>query len=233
MSTPAPGSPAADRNLLFGILAVQMDFVSRDALIAAMNAWVLAKHRSLGEILAEQAALTPERRALLDAMANEHLKAHGNNFQRSLAATGLPPVVRSELETLTDAEIERILAALNAAPAADRRMPDGSGMRFQVLRSHAQGGLGVVSVARDVELGREVALKEMQADHAEDPESCGRFVREAEVTGGLEHPGIVPVYGLGHYADGRPYYAMRFIRGETLQEAIRKLHASEPDYSLR
>ena len=48
---------------------------------------------------------------------------------------------------------------------------------------------------------------------------------EAEVTGGLEHPGIVPVYGLGTYGDGRPYYAMRFIRGDSLKEAIEHFHA--------
>src|SRR5262249_59901748 len=46
-------------------------------------------------------------------------------------------------------------------------------------------------------------------------------------TGGLEHPGIVPVYGLGKYADGRPYYAMRFIRGDSLQEAIARFHRAE------
>src|SRR5262249_44665244 len=47
----------------------------------------------------------------------------------------------------------------------------------------------------------------------------------AQVTGGLEHPGIVPVYGLGTYADGRPYYAMRFIKGDSLKEAIERFHA--------
>ena len=51
---------------------------------------------------------------------------------------------------------------------------------------------------------------------------------EAEITGGLEHPGIVPVYGLGAYPDGRPYYAMRFIRGDSLKEAIGRYHADEP-----
>ena len=55
----------ADRNLLFGILAVQMDFVSQAKLIQAMNAWVLNKSRSLGELLVEQQSLSPERRALL------------------------------------------------------------------------------------------------------------------------------------------------------------------------
>jgi tRNA A-37 threonylcarbamoyl transferase component Bud32/tetratricopeptide (TPR) repeat protein len=93
-----------------------------------------------------------------------------------------------------------------------------------VLRPHARGGLGEVFVALDQELHREVALKEIDAKHADDPESRGRFVREAEITGGLEHPGVVPVYGLGRRADGRPYYAMRFIRGETLKDAITRFH---------
>ena len=53
-----------------------------------------------------------------------------------------------------------------------------------------------------------------------------RFLREAEITGGLEHPGIVPVYGLGTSEDGRPHYAMRFIRGETLKAAIERFHST-------
>src|SRR6185503_16636975 len=59
----------------------------------------------------------------------------------------------------------------------------------------------------------------------DDPTSRQRFLLEAEVTGGLEHPGIVPVYGLGTYGDGRPYYAMRFIRGDSLKQAIDHFHA--------
>jgi serine/threonine-protein kinase len=84
-----------------------------------------------------------------------------------------------------------------------------------------------VFVALDGELPREVALKEIQLRHADDPDSRSRFLREAKVTGKLEHPGIVPVYGLGRHADGRPYYAMRFIRGDSLQEAIDRFHRPE------
>src|SRR5439155_12114311 len=104
-----------------------------------------------------------------------------------------------------------------------------SGTRFRILRPHAKGGLGQVSVAHDEELHREVALKEIQDRHADHPESRSRFVLEAEITGGLEHPGIVPVYGLGQYADGRPFYAMRFIQGDSLKEAIQLFHASGRD----
>ena len=78
------------------------------------------------------------------------------------------------------------------------------------------------------ELHREVALKQILEKHADDPVSRQRFVLEAEMTGGLEHPGIVPVYGLGTYGSGRPYYAMRFIKGDSLKEAIERFHRAPP-----
>lgn len=96
--------------------------------------------------------------------------------------------------------------------------------RFRIIREHAKGGLGRVFVAEDLELEREVAFKEIQARYADDHETQVRFLREAKITGGLEHPGIVPIYGLGLHANGRPYYAMRFIRGHSLQEAISNYH---------
>ena len=102
-----------------------------------------------------------------------------------------------------------------------------AGTRFRILRPHAKGGLGEVFVARDTELNRDVALKEIQEQFAYDPRYRARFEFEAEVTGGLEHPGIVPVYGLGHMADGRPFYAMRFIKGDSLKEAIGRFHEAE------
>ncbi len=97
--------------------------------------------------------------------------------------------------------------------------------RFQHLREHRERGMGKVSVALDVELHREVAFKEIR-DHLADVQAHReRFLFEAEVTGRLEHPGIVPVYGLGRHPTGRPFYAMRFIAGQTLRDAIRGFHA--------
>ncbi len=69
-----------------------------------------------------------------------------------------------------------------------------------------------------------MALKEIQPRFADDPVSRSRFEREAEVTGRLEHPGVVPVHSFGRDADGRPYYVMRLIRGETLARAIANYH---------
>ena len=100
----------------------------------------------------------------------------------------------------------------------------GGADRFRPIRLHARGGIGQVWVARDGELQREVALKVIQDRFAGRADQRARFLLEAEITGNLEHPGIVPVYSLGRNAEGHPYYAMRFIRGMSLAAAIRQFH---------
>ena len=112
-----------------------------------------------------------------------------------------------------------------------REIPHWSAGRFRVISEHAKGGLGVVFRAEDMELRREVALKEIQSDYADDGGSRGRFAKEAELTGQLEHPGIVPVYSLAAHENGRPFYAMRFIRGESLKDAIQAYHAKRNENS--
>src|SRR5262249_12518386 len=106
-------------------------------------------------------------------------------------------------------------------------MPTSTGARFHILRAHAQGGIGKVSVAFDAELQREVALKQIKPERADDADSRARFLLEAEVTGRLEHPGIVPVYSMGVDEQGRPFYAMRFVRGTSLDEEIRRYHQAD------
>jgi serine/threonine-protein kinase len=243
MPEPAPAPAPADRNLLFGILALQMDFVTRDALLTAMNAWVLAKHKPLGQILVEQGGLAPEEHALVEAVVHRHVHNHGGDPQRSLAAVSSLHSLRQELEQVADPDLQASLALVSAGrPAepdpnrtsdyaagtpASAGTPTAAGQRFRVLRPHAKGGLGEVFVARDQELHRDVALKEIQGRFAHDRQSRSRFLLEAEVTGGLEHPGVVPVYGLGAYPDGRPFYAMRLVRGDSLKDAIRRFHQAD------
>src|SRR5262249_11176450 len=69
--------------------------------------------------------------------------------------------------------------------------------------------------------------KQRRVPHADDPASRARFLLEAEVTGRLEHPGVVPVYGLGTSDQGRPFYAMRFVRGQSLKEAIDRFYQAD------
>jgi tetratricopeptide (TPR) repeat protein/tRNA A-37 threonylcarbamoyl transferase component Bud32 len=230
-----PRRDDAPRDMLFGLLALQNALVTRDQLVLAFASWTAAPDKPLAALLAEQGALRPEHRTLLDALVEAHLKLHGGDPERSLAALD---VNRSTRESLAAAGpvVEATLAGVGSGSIggdADRTASyaDGTatadGRRFRVLRPHAAGGLGAVFVALDAELNREVALKQILDRHADDPVSRRRFLLEAEITGGLEHPGIVPVYGLGTYEDGRPYYAMRFVRGDSLKEAIERFHADE------
>src|SRR4051812_16649859 len=106
MSAPRPPRPAADRNLLFGMLALQMDFISRDALIGGMHAWVLAKEKSLGQILVDQGALAADAHALLDALVKQHLAMHDNDPEKSLASVSSAGPVREQLKQITDPDLQ-------------------------------------------------------------------------------------------------------------------------------
>jgi serine/threonine protein kinase/lipoprotein NlpI len=229
---------SADRNLLFGILALQMDFVSRDGLIKGMHAWVLEKSKPLAQVLVEQGALACDAHDLLVPLVQKHLEIHGGDAEKSLTAVSSIGPLRAELKQIADADVQASLAHVGtgrlsqaedlfATQMSSVGTATSAGLRFRILRAHARGGLGAVFVAHDEELHREVALKEIQDRHADHPPSRARFLLEAEITGGLEHPGIVPVYGLGHYPDGRPFYAMRFIRGASLKEAIASFHQGD------
>ena len=128
-----------------------------------------------------------------------------------------PLVVDPDLDTRSG--IPRVLdETADATPGLGQ--PSSAGTRFRVLRPHARGGIGTVSVALDAELNREVALKQILPDQADNLASRAGFLLEAEVTARLEHPGVVPVYGLGMSKDARPFYAMRLVRGDTLKEAV-------------
>jgi serine/threonine-protein kinase len=227
---------AADRHLLFGLLALQIGIVNQGQLVAAFQAWTLDSSKSLADHLVERGDIDIEDRAAVDALAALHLKRHGGDVENSLAAVPAGRSTRESLARLGDAQIDASLIRLRSQPTehdADQTATcsvgtvTSDGQRFRVLRPHARGGLGAVFVALDTELHREVAIKEMLDRHADDPVSRQRFLIEAEITGGLEHPGIVPVYGLGTYGNGRPYYAMRFIKGDSLKEAIERFHADE------
>jgi serine/threonine protein kinase len=95
--------------------------------------------------------------------------------------------------------------------------PDFSGTKYRLLNELASGGMGTVYLAEDTELNRRVAIKVLHTpDLTSDVRQ--RMVREAQIIAGLEHPGIVPVHDVGELADGRVFYAMKYVRGSRLDE---------------
>src|SRR5262245_30282804 len=139
---------ASDRNLLFGILALQLDFISRDALIAAMHAWVQAKDRSLGDILIEQGALADTQRPMLETLVEAHLRQHGGDVRQSLKALSAPGALHESLRQVADADAQASVAGLSTVhdpgctgpyvPGEPSSVgtPTSVNMRFQIVRPH-------------------------------------------------------------------------------------------------
>jgi len=128
-------APTADRNLLFGILALQMDFIDREQLAQVMNAWVLEKSKGLGQLLHDRGDLTDQQRDLLETLVDEHLKKHDNDLEKSIAAVGNIGAVRDALRQIGDAVLLRIdkravflgLNLFELVESAQRELRESSG----------------------------------------------------------------------------------------------------------
>ena len=99
-------------------------------------------------------------------------------------------------------------------------MPRGERGKYQIQGEIARGGMGAILKGRDTDLGRDLAIKVLLADHKEAPGILNRFVEEAQIGGQLQHPGVVPVYELGQFDDDRPYFTMKLVKGETLASIL-------------
>ncbi len=96
----------------------------------------------------------------------------------------------------------------------------GSLAAFEVERTLAQGGMGAVLVGQDKALQRRIAIKVMKPKIAESKEHRARFLEEAQITGQLEHPNIVPIHDLGKDADGNLYFSMKLVKGQSLGQIL-------------
>lgn len=212
------GRADTSRDLRVGLYALEAGAIDEAQLVSAVRAWARGSGRSIAEILVSRGALDRGTVAQLEERATRDREATTVQPDRS---GGLDGARRAEVDGAEpDATVAYVGRSQNEPAVEFRSTP----ARYHVLGPRARGGLGEVFLAFDSELNRSVALKELQSRRAHDPDAQARFLLEAEVTGRLEHPGIVPVYSLGRHPDGRPFYAMRLIEGETLGVAIDRLH---------
>src|SRR5262249_30214822 len=97
--------------------------------------------------------------------------------------------------------------------------PEQAGDRYQLQGEIARGGMGAVLRGRDVDLGRDLALKVLLPRYADRPEVARRFLEEAQVGAQLQHPGVVPVYDIGRFGD-RPFFTMKLVKGHSLAQLL-------------
>src|SRR5262245_12866546 len=153
-----------DRNLVFGVVALQADLINAGQFVDACTLWASRKNLALGELLVERGWMLPADKSRVDDLLERKLEKHQEPLGLSVGAT------------------------VDHSPEPRER--------YNLLRLHAQGGLGQIWLARDNVLGRDVALKEVRPEKAANAALKARFLQEALITGQLEHPGIIPVYEL-------------------------------------
>ncbi|MFO0954139.1 MAG: serine/threonine-protein kinase [Isosphaeraceae bacterium] len=233
--------PDPSRELLFGLVSLRNGFVDPSDLVAVFREWALDRSRPVAERLVEQGVLNQADRTAVESLVERQIERHGGDAAKSVAGGNGGWFAREVLGLVNDPELR---AALKNPPADAPTPGDVWPETVQAASDEmgdAEPELAGPASARSVptraaawarcssrstpSFGREVALKQILERCADDPDSRRRFLLEAEITGGLEHPGIVPVYGLGIHPDGRPYYAMRFIKGNTLHDAIQEFHS--------
>ena len=94
--------------------------------------------------------------------------------------------------------------------------------RYQLHGEIARGGMGAIVKAKDVDLGRTLAIKVLLDEHRDNPAILERFIEEAQIGGQLQHPGITPVYELGAMPDRRPFFSMKLVKGQTLAALLKE-----------
>jgi PAS domain S-box-containing protein len=187
------------------------------------------RNEPLENVLIERGWIRPTDRPHLLYLLDRNLRQHAYDARSVLRQ--LPGIATQWLAALEGMDSEDTNASSTLVPAGPRARVTGgappAGKRYTCTRLHATGGMGQVWLAHDASLGRDVALKELRPEVTGDTRTATRFIREARLTGQLEHPGVVPVYELMSGADAdKPYYTMRFVRGRTLTSAIETYHAN-------
>lgn len=193
--------PAADHNLVLGMLALQTSLITADQFLAACTRWMGQQETSLDEILTTEGWLTSQDADAIRTLLRSRAAGTQTNAGRSAPRNS---------ETLADRDQTVVLGPLGES-------------RLKLSHLHSSGGIGRVWLARDQVLNRDIAVKELLPEHAATDASRSRFSREAQITAQLTHPGTVPVYD--YVDDGqRHFYTMKFVQGETLTEVIAAFH---------
>ena len=172
--------------------------------------------------------MTPERWRQIERLLQEALERDPDEragfLERACAGD---PSLREEVELLLASEPSASFLATNALEDATMLLgeeePDSVVRRnfahYFVEASLGAGGMGEVYLARDLTLGRNVALKLLDPMLAGDASSRARFLREARLAASLDHPNICTIHEVGE-AEGRPFIAMQYIEGQTLKKVI-------------
>ncbi len=205
-----------DEQLLFATSVIARGYASPARVAAAATACLGQGGVSLADRLEADGVISAVQRREIEAEIDKML-----SDQLGTVGAAAAPLEGDQTQVEPTASVDDTIGAVT---------PEQPG-RYTIQGVHGRGGQARVLLASDAHIGRDVALKELLPDRAEgestspwaSPHSIPgvvRFLREARVTGQLEHPNIVPVYEVGRRKDGTLYYTMRLVRGQTMAQKL-------------
>lgn len=221
------------RDLAFAVAILKTGSANMRSLAIATKSWTTFGNSSLAEHLLSSNVISGSQQATAQRRAQQALSSlsmDGANKGSGNGAVDLMSQSVRQRHWLTrldpDGKVAKLLGIADTSMLSNDEIEDRQvDSRYTLLRKLGQGGLGIVWLARDQNLQRYVAVKEISRDVASDDPALDHFRREAEITGRLEHPGIVPIYQYGEdEATGKSFYVMRFLGKKTLQDAIAEYH---------
>ncbi len=228
VSIPPSMQKEASSELLFAIVALRKGLFSSHEFTDICSAWASDQTKGLRERFCER--LSPKEWQTLDEEVMLLLLGWADDPNRTLDLPGNRDMVFKTLGGATPASPSSESSC--GCPVDEANTTPEAPGRYETKQELGRGGIGRVLLAFDAHVGREIALKEIIPGMIPDKDSGdntpshpsqvvrARFLREARVTGQLEHPSIVPVYEIGRRSDGACYYTMRMVKGQTLAHAI-------------
>ncbi len=215
-----------DVDLVYAVCLLRSGHLTERQLGRLTRDWTAFGPVRLKEHLLSNHAICPEEAGRVDGLVEEEFRRIA---EESLDASALTftQVARRRFDTMDPTgKIAKLLgiADMSVLPR-EESVYRSLGARYTLLRKIGQGGLGVVWLARDENLQRYVAIKELRCQAIDGDVAIQHFRREAEITGRLEHPGIVPIYQFGgDEQTGQYFYVMRFLGKRTLSDAVAEFH---------
>jgi len=187
----------------------------------------------------EMGALRPEDVEFLNRLVDEAVRAHGDDASDALETLGGAGRIQETFHGTIHLNPDGTVGVTRPGAGPPETVllsgvTDETPGRYTRLSVYGKGGMGQVLLVHDEFMNRDVAMKELLPSHqlfreepgfspmAQTAELAARFLREARITGLLEHPGVVPVYELGRKPDGSLYYTMKLVRGRTFLQALRE-----------
>ncbi len=222
-----PGETISQQEQDIALVAelLESGYLSERQIGSVMGDWSIHGSIPLAQHIEKRGLVRAEQLAVLMRRAQERIeRARKSAANDSFAPAAGESLFLSTLERLDGSGRVSKLLGVTVATSCGLEDSRDSDVRYQLVRKLGQGGLGRVWLARDLNLNRFVALKEISHPSKATDAIVERFIHEAEITGRLEHPGIVPVYHLGKDASGRTFYTMRFLGKRTLQDSILEYH---------